>query len=67
MSLHNLPAAATGALARLEPVRFARTAELEVGYFEAGPGDGEVVLLLHGFPYDIHSYADVIPLLAAAG
>jgi pimeloyl-ACP methyl ester carboxylesterase len=61
------PAAASGALARLEPVRCVRTGELEVGYFEAGPDDGEAVLLLHGFPYDIHSYVDVIPLLAAAG
>ncbi|MGI8447585.1 MAG: alpha/beta fold hydrolase [Streptosporangiaceae bacterium] len=66
MRSHNPPAAA-GALARLEPVRWVRTGELEVGYFEAGPDDGEVVLLLHGFPYDIHSYVDVIPLLAAAG
>lgn len=66
MRSHNPPAAA-GALARLEPVRWVRTDELEVGYFEAGPDDGEVVLLLHGFPYDIHSYVEVIPLLAAAG
>jgi pimeloyl-ACP methyl ester carboxylesterase len=67
MSRHNPPAAATGALARLEPVRYVRTGVLEVGYFEAGPDDGDAVLLLHGFPYDIHSYVDVIPLLAAAG
>src|SRR6476660_9470370 len=40
---------------------------LNVGYAEAGPGDGPVVILLHGWPYDIHSYADVAPLLAAAG
>jgi pimeloyl-ACP methyl ester carboxylesterase len=32
---------------------------LSVGYAEAGPGDGSVVILLHGWPYDIHSYADV--------
>jgi pimeloyl-ACP methyl ester carboxylesterase len=40
---------------------------LNVGYAEAGPADGPVVLLLHGWPYDIHSYVDVAPLLASAG
>ena len=40
---------------------------LNVGYAEAGPANGPVVLLLHGWPYDIHSYVDVAPLLAAAG
>src|SRR3981189_884031 len=40
---------------------------LNVGYAEAGPADGPAVFLLHGWPYDIHSYVDVAPLLAAAG
>jgi pimeloyl-ACP methyl ester carboxylesterase len=40
---------------------------LDVGYAEAGPADGPAVLLLHGWPYDIHSYLEVTPLLAAAG
>jgi len=40
---------------------------LSVGYTEAGPADGPAVLLLHGWPYDIHSFADVTPLLASAG
>jgi pimeloyl-ACP methyl ester carboxylesterase len=40
---------------------------LNVGYAEAGPADGPPVLLLHGFPYDIHSFVDVAPLLGAAG
>jgi pimeloyl-ACP methyl ester carboxylesterase len=40
---------------------------LNVGYAEAGPGDAPAVLLLHGWPYDIHSYAEVTPLLAAKG
>ena len=40
---------------------------LDVGYAEVGPADGPVVVLLHGWPYDIHSYADVAPLLADAG
>jgi pimeloyl-ACP methyl ester carboxylesterase len=40
---------------------------LNVGYAEAGPADGPAVILLHGWPYDIHSYVDVAPLLASAG
>lgn len=40
---------------------------LNVGYAEAGPTDGPPVILLHGWPYDIHSYVDVAPLLAAKG
>lgn len=40
---------------------------LNVGYVEAGPLDGRAVILLHGFPYDIHSYVEVAPLLAAEG
>jgi Predicted hydrolases or acyltransferases (alpha/beta hydrolase superfamily) len=40
---------------------------LNVGYVEAGPADGHPVLLLHGWPYDIQSFADVTPLLAAKG
>jgi pimeloyl-ACP methyl ester carboxylesterase len=40
---------------------------LNVGYAEAGPADGPVVILLHGWPYDIYSFVDVTPLLAQAG
>src|SRR5262247_1094162 len=40
---------------------------LNVGYTEAGPTNGPAVILLHGWPYDIHSYVDVAPLLAEAG
>jgi len=40
---------------------------LNVGYVETGPEKGQPVLLLHGWPYDIHSFADVAPALAAAG
>jgi pimeloyl-ACP methyl ester carboxylesterase len=40
---------------------------LNVGYAEAGPDNGPPVILLHGWPYDIHTYVDVAPLLAAAG
>src|ERR1700744_1434377 len=40
---------------------------LNVGYAEAGPADGKPVILLHGWPYDIHSFVEVAPLLASAG
>src|SRR5580704_8943472 len=40
---------------------------LNVGYAEDGPANGSPVVLLHGWPYDIHSYVDVAPLLAAKG
>ena len=40
---------------------------LSVGYADAGPADGRAVLLLHGWPYDIHSFAEVAPFLAARG
>src|SRR6201995_1013150 len=40
---------------------------LSVGYAEDGPADGPAVLLLHGWPYDIHSFAEGTPMLAAAG
>lgn len=39
---------------------------LNIGYAKAGPADGQPVILLHGWPYDIHSYVDVAPILAAA-
>ena len=55
------------ALNQLEPLRHVRTGSLEVAYFEAGPPEGDVELLLHGYPYDVHSYVDVILLLADAG
>ena len=40
---------------------------LNIGYAEAGPANGPTVILLHGWPYDIHSFLDVAPLLASAG
>ena len=52
---------------RLEPLRSIDAGVLNISYHEDGPSDGPVVVLLHGFPYDIHSYVDVAPMLAAKG
>jgi pimeloyl-ACP methyl ester carboxylesterase len=49
------------------PLRQVDAGLLNVGYAEAGPGDGRAAILLHGWPYDIHSYVEVAPLLAAEG
>ena len=54
-------------MTRLEPLRHVDTGVLKIAYYEAGPADGPVAILLHGFPYDIHSYVDVAPMLAAQG
>ncbi|MEW9581855.1 alpha/beta fold hydrolase [Paraburkholderia sp. DGU8] len=64
--------AATGstkgaAVAAFGPIRQINAGTLNVGYAEAGPHHGPVVILLHGWPYDIHSFAEVTPLLVAAG
>jgi hypothetical protein len=49
------------------PVRQVNAGVLNVGYVDAGPADGRPVVLLHGFPYDIHSFVEVAPSLAARG
>ena len=51
----------------LGPVKQVDAGPLSVGYVEAGPADGSAVILLHGWPYDVYSFAEVIPILAAAG
>lgn len=56
-----------GGLPRLGPLQRVRTPVLDVAFVDAGPRDGEPVLLLHGFPYDVHSYVDVVPRLVDAG
>jgi pimeloyl-ACP methyl ester carboxylesterase len=52
---------------RLEPLRHVDAGVLNIAWYEEGPASGPVVMLLHGFPYDIHSYVDVAPPLAAQG
>jgi pimeloyl-ACP methyl ester carboxylesterase len=52
---------------RLEPLRNINAGVLNIAYYEAGPVDGPAVMLMHGFPYDIHAYVDVAPQLAAEG
>ena len=52
---------------RLEPLKRIDAGVLNVAYFEAGPANGDPVILLHGWPYDIHTYVDVAPMLAASG
>jgi pimeloyl-ACP methyl ester carboxylesterase len=56
--------APTTSFGRLEQVA---AGVLDVGYVDAGPRDGPAVVLLHGWPYDVHTFADVTPLLATAG
>jgi pimeloyl-ACP methyl ester carboxylesterase len=53
--------------AQLQPLKQVNAGVLNIGYYEAGPSDGTVVFLLHGYPYDIHSYIDVAAILAAQG
>ena len=62
-----LPAVKAGTNTSFGPLKQIDAGVLNVGYAEAGPADGRVVILLHGWPYDIYSYVDVAPLLASAG
>jgi len=62
-----LPAVKPGAHTSFASLKQIDAGTLNVGYAEAGPANGPVVILLHGWPYDIHSFVDVAPLLASAG
>jgi len=62
-----LPATKPGMNTSFGTIRQIDAGVLNVGYAEAGPPDGPAVILLHGWPYDIHTYVDVTPLLASAG
>ncbi len=56
-----IPASSFGTVSQID------AGPLNVGYVDAGPADGPAVVLLHGWPYDIHSYAKVVPLLTVTG
>src|SRR5437667_9690539 len=62
-----LPAIKPGTHTSFDPLKQIDAGVLNIGYAEAGPADGPPVILLHGWPYDIHSFVDVAPLLASAG
>jgi hypothetical protein len=57
----------TGGAASFREAKQIDTGVLNVGYAEDGPADGPAVILLHGWPYDIHTYVDVAPLRAVEG
>jgi len=57
----------SGASTTFGPLKQIDAGLLNIGYAEAGPADGPPVILLHGWPYDIHTYVDVAPLLATKG
>jgi pimeloyl-ACP methyl ester carboxylesterase len=61
------PAQAAASPDPLTPLKHIRAGVLDVAYAELGPANGPVVILLHGWPYDIHSYDAVAPALAAKG
>jgi pimeloyl-ACP methyl ester carboxylesterase len=63
----DLPAVKPGTNTSFASLKQIDAGLLNVGYAEAGPADGPAVVLLHGWPYDIHSFVDVAPLLASAG
>lgn len=61
------PVAAPGTHTSFSSLKHVRAGLLDIGYAETGPAHGPVVICLHGWPYDIHSYVDVAPLLADRG
>jgi pimeloyl-ACP methyl ester carboxylesterase len=66
-SMIGAAAAQSATNASFGPLKQIDAGLLNVGYAEAGPANGPVIILLHGWPYDIHSFVDVAPLLARAG
>jgi hypothetical protein len=62
-----LPAIKPGAHTSFAPLKQVNAGLLSVSYAEAGAAEGPPVILLHGWPYDIHSFVDVAPLLTSAG
>jgi pimeloyl-ACP methyl ester carboxylesterase len=62
-----MPTIKPGTNTSLGPLKQIDAGVLNIGYAESGPPNGPAVILLHGWPYDIHSFVDVAPLLASAG
>ncbi|MEV6979587.1 alpha/beta hydrolase [Kitasatospora sp. NPDC093806] len=62
-----VPTVTPGTRTAFTDLKRVRAGVLDIGYAEAGPEDGPVVVCLHGWPYDIHAFVDVAPLLADAG
>jgi pimeloyl-ACP methyl ester carboxylesterase len=60
-------AATTAGQSSFPPLRHAKTSTLDIAYAELGPANGRVAILLHGWPYDIHSFVDAAPILAERG
>lgn len=62
-----VPSSGSAPATPLGPIRQIDAGLLDVGHVDAGPAQGPVVVLLHGWPYDIHSFVDVVPRLVSAG
>lgn len=60
------PVGPSASRAEFTNIHQAKAGVLDIGYVDEGPRDGRVVILLHGWPYDIHSFVDVVPMLNAA-
>jgi pimeloyl-ACP methyl ester carboxylesterase len=67
LALSGATALANSARAQANGLRHVEAGDLNVAYAESGPATGPVVILLHGWPYDIHAFDDVTPILASAG
>tara|TARA_R110001599_G_scaffold171353_1_gene362054 strand:- start:35017 stop:36063 length:1047 start_codon:yes stop_codon:yes gene_type:complete len=63
----SVTATAKQTLATFKSIKQIDAGVLNVGYVDQGPADGPAVILLHGWPYDIHSFIDVVPMLTRAG
>lgn len=66
-TIADVPAIKPGTHTSFSSIKQVDAGVLSIGYAEAGPADGPVVILLHGWPYDIYSFVDVAPLLASKG
>ncbi|MGQ4387681.1 alpha/beta fold hydrolase [Streptomyces sp. SAS_270] len=66
-SAPTVPSITPGTHTEFGTLKHVKAGVLDIGYAEAGPARGPVVVLLHGWPYDIHSFVDVAPLLADLG